>query len=268
MLEVVRRAPHPALAGHVARGALWGFAERGAPARRPELPHGGIVLVVCAGPAIEVDGGRYTSMLAGLYDRPVVTGHGGEQAGVEVILTALGARRVLGMPLAELTRRTVACEDVLGRAGRELAGRVGAAPTHAARLDALETWLLERVRDAEPVRADVARAWGRIVAAGGDVAIEDVRAELGCSRRHLAARFAAEVGLAPKAYARVVRFERAGDLLRAGHPPAAVAARCGYADQAHLGREVAALAGTTPRRLAAEVLPAVTDLQDGAASAA
>jgi AraC-like DNA-binding protein len=270
MLEILRRAVHPALAGHVAGSAAWAFAERGAPARRPELPHGGIVLVVSAGPLIEVDGSRYTALLAGLYDRPVVTGHDGEQAGVEVFLTPPGARRVLGMPLAELARRTVAPEDVLGRAGRELAERVAGAPSHTARLDVLEAWLRRRLRDAAPVRADVARAWGRIVAARGDIAMEDVRAELGCSRRHLATRFAEEVGLPPKAYARVVRFERASALLAAGRAPAEVAALCGYSDQAHLGREVAALADSTPGRLraAAPVSAPVTDVQDAAGRAA
>ncbi len=272
MIELVRRATHPALAGHVAGGTAWAFDERGAPARRPELPHGGIVLVVCAGPAIEVDGGRFTALLAGLYDRPVITGHDGEQAGVQVFLTPPGARRVLGMPLAELARRTAACEDVLGRAGRELAERVADAPSAGRRLDVLEDWLLGRLRDAEPVRADVARAWGRIAGAGGNVAMEAVRAELGCSRRHLATRFAEEVGLPPKAYARLVRFERARDLLAAGRAPAEVAAVCGYSDQAHLSREVAALADTTPGRLRAAAAPApaaaVTDLQDGRARGA
>ncbi len=268
MLEIVRRACHPALAGHVAGGTVWAFAERGAPVRRPELPHGGIVLVVSAGPPIEVDGSRFTALVAGLYDRPVVSGHDGEQAGVEVFLTPPAARRILGLPLAELARRTVGPLDDRGRAGRELAARVARAPSHPARLDALEGWLLGRLRDAEPVRADVARAWGRIVAAGGDVPMEAVRAELRCSRRHLATRFAQEIGLPPKAYARVVRFERASSLLAAGRPPADVAAACGYSDQAHLGREVAALADTTPGRLRAGAGPPVTDLQDGRAQAA
>jgi AraC-like DNA-binding protein len=187
---------------------------------------------------------------------------------VQDFLTPPAARRILGTPLAELARRTVAPEDVLGRAGRELADRVARAPSHDARLDALERWLLGRLRGAEPLRADVARAWQRIVAAGGDVAMEHVRAELGCSRRHLATRFAQEVGLPPKAYARVVRFERASALLAAGGVPADVAAACGYSDQAHLGREVAALADTTPGRLRAGARPRVTDLQDGPARAA
>jgi AraC-like DNA-binding protein len=268
MFEIVRRPCHPALAGHVAGGTVWAFAERGAPLRRPELPHGGIVLVVGAGPPIEVDGGRYTALVAGLYDRPVFSGHDGEQAGVEVFLAPPAARRILGTPLGELTRRTEACQDVLGRAGHELAGRVADAPSHTARLDVLEGWLLGRLRDTEPVRADVSRAWGRIVGTGGNVAMEAVRAELGCSRRHLATRFAEEVGLPPKAYARVVRFERAAALLAAGRAPADVAVTCGYSDQAHLGREVAALADTTPGRLRAGAGPPVTDLQDRGDAAA
>jgi AraC-like DNA-binding protein len=50
---------------------------------------------------------------------------------------------------------------------------------------------------------------------------------------------------------RVLRFRRAVALLDAGHAPADVAARTGYADQPHLSREVRALGGASPARVAA-----------------
>ena len=76
-------------------------------------------------------------------------------------------------------------------------------------------------------------------------------AETGWSGRHLTSRFRTEIGLTPKAAARVVRFDRARHLLAAnaggtGHHLADLAAACGYFDQAHLAREFRALAGCPP----------------------
>src|SRR5918998_3390597 len=102
---------------------LVGFTERGAPVRRREVPLAGAVIVLSLGPDLWVDGGWTGSFAAGLYDRPVVTGHGGEQAGLEFQVPPLVARGLLGVPMAELFNRTVALEDVLPGA-RELTERV------------------------------------------------------------------------------------------------------------------------------------------------
>lgn len=66
--------------------------------------------------------------------------------------------------------------------------------------------------------------------------------EIGCSRRHLAARFRDEVGLPPEAHG-------------AHRSLAGIAAASGFHDQAHLNREVRAPAGLTPRELTARRLP-------------
>ena len=80
-------------------------------------------------------------------------------------------------------------------------------------------------------------------------------------------RFRTQLGLAPKAYARIVRFQRAVGLLggvRDGHTLADVAIECGYYDQSHLSRDFVALAGCTPTALMAECTgePEVRFLQD------
>jgi AraC-like DNA-binding protein len=70
---------------------------------------------------------------------------------------------------------------------------------------------------------------------------------IGCSRKHLVAQFRAQVGLPPKSVARILRYERAEELLsRPGATPLDVAMACGYSDQSHLSREFRELAGTTP----------------------
>lgn len=83
-------------------------------------------------------------------------------------------------------------------------------------------------------------------------------AETGWSDRHLRTRFREQIGLAPKAAARVIRFDRARRILQqralAGQPLdlAGLAAGCGLSDQAHLDREFRALAGTAPSRWVVE----------------
>lgn len=109
---------------------------------------------------------------------------------------------------------------------------------------------------------EVRFAWGQLLRTGGTARITDLAAETGWSGRHLTGRFRAEIGLTPKAAARVIRFDRAKHLLirhaadaakaakaadkTPGYRLADLAAACGYFDQAHLAREFRALAGCPP----------------------
>jgi AraC-like DNA-binding protein len=91
--------------------------------------------------------------------------------------------------------------------------------------------------------------------------------ETGWSRRFVTDRFRAQLGLPPKAYARILRFQRAVGLLAGvgdGRTLADVAIECGYYDQSHLTRASVALAGCAPTGLMAESTgePAVRFLQD------
>jgi len=248
--------PHPALRGAVR--AYVGYSERArGPLRRiqPAVPI--LPLILSLGPAITVDGVEHRSFVAGLYDRPAVTEFAGEQLGIGIDLSPLGARRLRGRALGELARQAVPLDALLGRAGNELVERLAGLPSWAARFAALDVVLVRRLAAVPPVRPAVAAAWARLEETGGRIAVEALAAEVGYSRRQLAVRFAEDVGLGPKAVARVLRFERACALLRDGARPAEVAAATGYADQPHLNREALALAGVTPTQ--AVDLPNVQD---------
>jgi AraC-like DNA-binding protein len=81
----------------------------------------------------------------------------------------------------------------------------------------------------------------RALDAGRDIGA--VAAMLGITARQLHRRSLDAFGYGPKLLARVLRMHRALRLARAGTPLAETAARAGYADQAHLSRDVKALAG-------------------------
>ncbi|CAL9603827.1 helix-turn-helix domain-containing protein [Streptomyces sp. R1] len=197
---------------------------------------------------------RFDGVAGGLMRRSVAIHHDGRQLGVQVALTPLGARAVYGVPAAELAHRLVPLDELLGTLAAELVDRLRSASTWAARFAALDELLLravgrgpcgDRVRG---VRPEVAEAWRRLVAARGRAQVGAVAAELGWSRRYLTERFRGEVGLSPKTFARVLRFEHAHELAAARDPLpwGDVATVSGYADQAHLVRDWREFTGRSP----------------------
>jgi len=237
--------PDPALKRVIIRAA--DFHERTqAPLRRSESPLLGVVLLVSLGPDIEVAGERIGSFAAGLWDRPVTTGHFGEQAGYQLYLDLLGARRLLGVPIAELANRLVRLDDLLGPFAGELTEQLAEAPDAAARHAVAQRLLARRLSEDRAGSPELSRVLDRLRASHGTARIEALAAEVGWSRRHLSARFRAEVGLAPKAVARLVRAEYAAGLLRAGQPLADVAYAAGYADQPHFNRDFREFVGCPP----------------------
>jgi AraC-like DNA-binding protein len=82
------------------------------------------------------------------------------------------------------------------------------------------------------------------------VTLAELAAHAGLSRFELARTFRAQIGLPPHAFQLDLRIARARSLLAAGDPPAAVAAACGFCDQAHLTRVFKRGVGVTPARYA------------------
>ncbi|MFG2191994.1 helix-turn-helix domain-containing protein [Streptomyces sp. NPDC048639] len=213
----------------------------------------------------------YAALAGGLDTRPVAIAHDGDQYGVQLELSPLGCRGLLGLPAAGLARAVADLPDLLGQApARELAERMAEGRSWASRFAVLDEVLGRAIRrDAGAPAAEVERAWRCVRDSGGAVGIGEMAAEIGWSRRHLTARFTAEFGLTPKDVARVVRFERAKRLLSGTARPglAETAVACGYYDQAHLARDWRELAGMPPSAwLAAGDLPPVEFGTDAAAS--
>jgi AraC-like DNA-binding protein len=226
--------------------AYTGYVETGAPVARIEAAQPEPVLVISLGPAIDVDGRRLRSFAGGLGDSWARTEHDGTQAGVQVRLDPFDLRALAGTALGA---EPVALEDVLGAQALELEERLAEAPTWTARFQVLDDAFARRLADARPAPADVRWAWQRLRLTAGAVRIDDLAGELGWSRRHFAHRFKAELGIAPKTAARLLRFQHATQRLRSGDALGDVALDCGYYDQPHMNREFRQFAGCPPTRL-------------------
>ncbi|WP_227996591.1 helix-turn-helix domain-containing protein [Nocardia australiensis] len=267
--EVVMARPAPALAafidGYVGY-RLTGFA----PGLHRGLPSRNMTFIVSIGPTIDVVGQTdprqapddYRFVVGGLQASAASIAHNGHQEGISVALTPLGSRALFGMPASALWDTSVECAEVTGPAGgelwEELQGRAGW-PERFAACDRVLTRLARHDRLVTP---ELTWAWRTLVGTHGTTAIGPLAEDIGWSRQHLARRFNAEFGLAPKLAARIARFERARRMIE--RTPsfvtiAQVAATCGYYDQAHLNRDFADLAGCSPTTWLAEEIPSVQD---------
>ncbi|WP_338783876.1 DUF6597 domain-containing transcriptional factor [Streptomyces sp. DG1A-41] len=148
------------------------------------------------------------------------------------------APALLGVPAHELRDRRVELTDLWPASEvRRLAARVNAAPDPASGLEDLALRQAAGTDPPDPLLRQVVTALdaGRPVAAIAD--------ELGLGARQLHRRSLTAFGYGPKVLARILRLRRALALARGGVPFGETAARAGYADQAHLAREVRELAG-------------------------
>lgn len=168
-----------------------------------------------------------------------------------------GAFPFLGIPLGDLEDAYVGIEEVWGSDGRDLHERLIETSSAQARFQILEQFLLSRPSLTTDRHPGVAAA---IAAIENDpsVRMAEIRHQVGMATKRLVALFRAEVGLPPKAYARVRRLQAALRLLGAGPVGGArVAAEVGYFDQAHFVREVESFTGMTPTQYSEQriVLP-------------
>ncbi len=165
---------------------------------------------------------------------------------VGAVLRPGAARRLFGISAAELSARHTPLDETWGTAAASMRDRLLEATRCADRLLLLEAMLTARVARLHGRESGVCRTIARMPALAS---VAEAARQGGLSHRAFIARFRDEVGLAPKRYLRIVRFQQALHAIRGGGTVslAAHAAQAGYSDQAHLCRDFLELAGVTPR---------------------
>ncbi len=168
-----------------------------------------------------------------------------------------GAVPFLGLPAGDFHGTHVALDALWGRFAAELRDRLIAAPTPEAKFRTLEAALLARAARPFTRHPAVAFALREFVAAPHLRRVAEVTEEIGLSQRHFIARFRDEVGLTPKLFCRVRRFQRVVRRIGLGEQIAwaDLALDCGYSDQAHCIRDFRDFSGLNPTAYLAQRTP-------------
>jgi AraC-like DNA-binding protein len=262
----------PAWPSRVAGVSMAGFRDRGMTAvGQRAIPHPAVTLALEFGAGlliVEDAAGRQQqgSLVAGLGFGPGAVWVRGEHfEAVQVRLSPLVARAVLGVSPADLDGAVVALEDLWGRQASRIREQLSEASSWEDRFAVTDALLAHRCQAGSrgarsSVDPEVAWVWNRILVGCGQVRVDSLAAEVGWSRKRLWSRFHSQIGLPPKRAAKLVRFDHAAHRLAAGENAARVAADGGYADQSHLHRDVVAFTSDTPVTVASEPWLAVDDI--------
>jgi AraC-like DNA-binding protein len=198
--------------------------------------------------------GEAPPVVAGPATGPVVVPLAPRTLVVGIRLRPGAVHGALGAPASELANRDTPLDDIWGAAAGPFAVRVVDQSSLPARLAAAEAALALRIANADPPDPLIIAAtqW---LARHPEGRIEDLARLMDVGARRLRRRFAAAVGYGPKTFQRVLRLQRALTLAggnarpRASLSLAMIAAEAGYADQAHMSRELRALTGRSPGAL-------------------
>jgi AraC-like DNA-binding protein len=152
------------------------------------------------------------------------------------------------------SNRSVPLEDIWNKQTRALRERLHELDTARARFNCLESFLTERIaahpgahleRPGAPQHGAVKFALGRFRERPSMTTVRDVARSTGWSERRFSQVFREQVGLPPKVWCRIQRFQRAVRLLHAGAEVAwaELALDCGFYDQSHFANEFKAFSG-------------------------
>jgi AraC-like DNA-binding protein len=142
----------------------------------------------------------------------------------------------------------VSLENVWGAKARAFRDRLREVRDPQAKLACLEAILLKEFHISRDPNPMVAFALATFAQAPALSTVKDVSTQTGWSERRFSQIFREEVGLTPKVWCRVQRFQRAVALMRAGTEVAwaELALSCGYYDQSHFVNEFHAFSGINP----------------------
>jgi AraC-like DNA-binding protein len=195
---------------------------------------------------------------SGLHQGPIDTEAPHGNALLGVAFTSRGTFPWLGERMDAFADRIIALADAIGDGAQALRERLLNTSSLEMRFRIVERWLIARLKPRSIVHPAVRWAVDQLAATGGRVSIEELATKTGFTRKHLGNLFQQQVGLSPKALARVHRFRGALDMLTRAKgvvPWAALAEQCGFYDQSHLINEFRRFTGFTPTELAARDRP-------------
>lgn len=223
------------------------------------------MLIVNLGAPIAITGGdggvlrlqAGEAFAAGAHLRPALSHSEGTQAGMHVFLPLATLRRLLGTPMDRLVDRVVPLDALLGAESRNLGARLCEAKDRGASVALLDAALAHGLATTAQLAPQQRHALHLLRTRPGRD-ISEIARDIGWSGKHLASRVKDAVGIGPRCFRRLLRFQTLTAMIgrHAGAPDwAGLALDAGYCDQPHMVREFREFSGMTPGVYRARSLP-------------
>ena len=247
MRMILRRQPRPELRAFVK--TLWASAPSENPtaltaSRERGLPTGDMHLAFRLDSPLRLfrnidDAASYTvghAVVGGVRESFCVKDVSDPVSSVGAQLHAGAAEMFFGVPADELAGHHTLLDDLWGRSATLILDQLRDTQSLERRLDLFEWILASRVRAVRGLHPAVAHALTRFTLTGS---INEIVKETGYSHRRFIALFRRDVGLPPKAYSRILRFQEAIRRITSDRSIewAGLALDAGYSDQSHFNRE-------------------------------
>ncbi len=195
-----------------------------------------------------------TAVVSGQATQPtVLDAESGHLSGLGVKLRPGAFHALFGIPASELTNQVIGLDEVLGRAAIELIEQLAEEASPADRVRCLERTVLSCMRS--DCRRDdlIAQRLVMTMQQLPIMPIAQLADKLGYSARQLQRKLNDIIGLSPRLYQRLCRFEKALEFMRGSSGSekiswATIALNSGYSDQSHFIRDFHEFAGCTPSR--------------------
>jgi AraC-like DNA-binding protein len=234
---------------------IWQAANSGLqPSRQRVYPNGAMALVIhLKKPTVTyyIDNQPSTirvPLLAGPFSRSFEVDPSQSTAVIGILFRPGAARKFFPVAPHELHNIDIALSDLCPARADRLLNDLCSAPGEQAQLLVVEQYLTRQLSNAAPIHPAVRYAVDQLSRAGGVHSVRKLQLDTGLSHTRFIHLFREHVGLTPKLFCRVRRFNALLDQIKKGVPVnwAELAADCGYFDQAHLIRDFRAFAGITP----------------------
>ncbi|MEP6780113.1 MAG: helix-turn-helix domain-containing protein [Gemmatimonadaceae bacterium] len=165
---------------------------------------------------------------------------------IGIQLTPAGAFQLLRTTPTSTLNSTIDAADSLAPDAKFLAEACYAEPSVAQRFELICNWITRQIATSIPMHDAVWWAATEIGNSFGTCSIARLQDATALSKTRFVSLFREQVGVAPKLYARILRFRRSLLLLQQGHRLSDAALSAGYYDQAHMHRDFAEFAQRTP----------------------
>lgn len=210
-------------------------------------------------PEIEYRDGRrehgYRIAVVGSHTRPGINVHlNGRIQSFGIFFQPLGLWQLFRIPASELPDRAYRGEELLGRSIDELWFKLAEQSSFEARVATVNAYLLERAARISG-RTPTMKAAMDLFEHRGVFRIDDLARQTGVSVRHFERLFLNDLGMRPKLFARIARFQMALDvkLHRPQRSWLAISQDLGYHDQMHLIRDFQDLCGAAPKSILSDL---------------